>query len=194
MRTCSRLTAIFFLLMTTISSFAKDKIMNEEIIINRSIQKEFTVPTNLEEIWAVWTTKKGLETFFAPECKIEKKVLGLFEIYFDPNAEPGKRGAENNRIMAIEAFKMFSFTWDAPGYLPNVRKQRTLVVLKFKQLDKNKTRVFFSQTGWGDGPEWDTAFDYFTEAWDVVFKRLQIRFEKGPIDWSADDYPWLKKK
>ncbi|MDH5745047.1 MAG: hypothetical protein OEZ52_16015, partial [Candidatus Aminicenantes bacterium] len=61
--------------------------------------------------------------------------------------------------------------------------------LKFKKIDGEKTRLFMCHTGWGDGKEWDDAFDYFSEAWDVILKRLEIRFESGPVDWNKKDYP-----
>lgn len=98
--------------------------MSEDLIINRSIIKEITISGGLDEVWNAWTTKEGVQSFFAPECRVERKLFGLYEIFFNPEAEPGKRGAEGNRIMAIEPHRMFSFTWDAPPTMPHVRKQR----------------------------------------------------------------------
>ena len=47
--------------------------------------------------------------------------------------------------------------------------------------------------GWGEGDEWDKAFEYFTEAWiDVVLPRLEYRFRVGPVDW--DNPPHLMKR
>lgn len=166
--------------------------MPDDIIINRSIVKEVVIPAGIDDVWNAWTTKLGLESFFAPECHIELKLYGRYEILFFPDAKPGKRGAENNKILAVEPNKMFSFTWDAPGNLEEVRKQRTSVVLKFKKIGIDKTRIFMCHTGWGDGEEWDKAFDYFSDAWEVVLKRLTVRFEGGPIDWEKKDFPSTK--
>ena len=163
--------------------------MNGDLIINRSIIKEITIAAGIEESWKAWTTKEGLETFFAPECHVELKVHGAYEILFYPDEEPGRRGAEGNRVMAVEPHQMFSFTWDAPVFMPNVRQQRTLVVLKFKEIEKDKIRIFMCHTGWGDGDEWDKAYDYFMDAWDNVLQRLKDRFEKGPVDWAKKNYP-----
>lgn len=163
--------------------------MSENLIINRSLIKEIIIPADRKKVWTAWTTKDGLETFFAPEVNIELQLFGHYEILFFPENEPGKRGAEGNRIMAIEPYRMFSFTWDAPPHLPNVRQQRTLVVLKFEKKDQEKTRVELCQTGWGDSQEWQAAYDYFSQAWEVVLERLKLRFEKGPIDWQNKNYP-----
>jgi uncharacterized protein YndB with AHSA1/START domain len=163
--------------------------MSDDLIINRSINKEVTIPVGIDEAWNTWTTKQGLESFFAPECHVELELFGRLEIFFIPDAESGSKGAENNKILAVEPNRMFSFTWDAPVTTPEVRKQRTSVVLKFEMIGEDKTRIFMCHTGWGDGDEWDRAFDYFNDAWDVVLKRLEIRYEGGPIDWEKKGFP-----
>jgi uncharacterized protein YndB with AHSA1/START domain len=152
----------------------------------RYIHVEIVVNGNIEEVFKAWTTEDGVKSFFAPECNIEPKVDGAYNIYFFPSEEPGKRGAEGMRILALEQNKMFSFSWGAPRLLfPNVKKQRTLVVLRFKDLGDNKTKLILHQTGWGEGKEWDKAYEYFDNAWkNVVLKRLQERFDNGSIKWK----------
>ena len=166
--------------------------MSKNHVINRSIIKEVTISSSIDEAWDAWTTKKGLESFFAPECHVELELWGRYEIFFMPDEEPGKKGAEDNKILAVEPKKMLSFTWDAPVFLPEVREQRTSVVLKFEKMGEDKTRVVMCHTGWGDGDEWDRAFDYFDDAWDAVLKRFEIRCEIGPIDWGKADFPSKK--
>jgi len=151
----------------------------------RAVTADVVVNAGIDAVWEAWTTEEGIKTFFAPACKVELRVLGTYDIYFNPQAPPGQRGAEGNLILAIQPKKMLSFTWDAPPHLPNVRGQRTSVVIRFNELDNNKTRVTLAETGWGEGEEWDKAFAYFSSAWkDVVLARLKHRFEVGPIDWK----------
>jgi len=83
--------------------------------------------------------------------------------------------------------KMFSFTWNAPPALPEVRGQRTHVVVRFFP-EEEGIRVTLYHDGWGSGGERDEAFEYFQKAWkEVVLPRLKYRFEHGPVDW--DDPP-----
>jgi uncharacterized protein YndB with AHSA1/START domain len=149
----------------------------------RMIREEITVNGALEEVWDAWTTESGIQSFFAPACHIDLRIDGLYEILFFPEAEPGLRGAEGMHIMAIEPYKMFSFTWNQTPDL-SIRPQRTLVTLKFHRLGDKQTKLIFLQTGWGDGPEWDQAYAYFQTAWKVVLYRLQYRFDRGPVDWQ----------
>ncbi len=58
--------------------------------------------------------------------------------------------------------------------LPEIRKHKTLVTLKFYSLGDNRTKVTLSHTGWGEGEEWDEVYNYFVSAWgDVVLPNLK---------------------
>lgn len=150
----------------------------------RTIHYEVEVNGTLEDVWNAWTSEEGIKSFFAPGCHLDFRIDGLYEVFFFPENAPGFRGAEGTRIMAIEPQQMLSFTWNQTPDL-SIREQRTLITLKFRQLEDNKTQLIFIQTGWGDGPEWDKAYAYFTEAWgNVVLYRLCHRFDHGPVDWK----------
>jgi hypothetical protein len=94
------------------------------------------------------------------------------------------KGADEMRIMALQPKKMISFDWNAPPSLPEVRPQRTFVVVRLEPLGERETRVSLHHTGWGDGGEWDKAYAYFDRAWAHVLANLKKRFESGPVDWT----------
>lgn len=151
----------------------------------RVIHGEVDVPAALEAVWSAWTTEPGARTFFAPKCKIDLRPLGAYEMYFDLAAEPGLQGGEGCCLLAIQPMTMLAFTWNAPPDLPEVRGQYTHVVLRLLALGEQRTRVAMTHDGWGEGGQWDRAFDYFERAWKkVVFPRLAYRFTHGPIDWD----------
>ena len=153
----------------------------------RAIDKSVEVPATLDEAWAAWTTREGIITFFAPDAKIEPRVGGAFQIYFDPGAPPGMKGADDMRFMALEPKQMISFDWNAPPSLPEARAQRSFVVVRFEPVADRLTRVSLHHTGWGSGGEWDKAYAYLDRAWGGVLANLKKRFEQGPQDWTA----WL---
>jgi len=73
---------------------------------------------------------------------------------------------------------------------PVVRRSRTQVgQSKPLELVKHETLVRLTQTGWGDGGQWDQAYAYFDRAWGNVLTNLQKRFAEGPVDWK----PWLAR-
>jgi uncharacterized protein YndB with AHSA1/START domain len=150
----------------------------------RKIQGEIVVAADLQDVWEAWTTEAGAKTFFAPDCAIDLRPGGVYEMYFDPESPPGFRGGEGCRILAVQPKTMLSFTWNAPPGLSEVRGQYTHVIVRFSQ-EEPGTRVILTHDGWGSDGEWDKAFDYFTAAWlRVVLPRLKYRFAQGPIDWE----------
>lgn len=155
----------------------------------RAIDKEVVVTASPEQVWNAWTTREGITSFFAPDAKIEPRVGGAFEVYINPFAEPGMKGADDMRFLALQPPRMLSFTWNAPPSLPEARAQRTFVVVRIEPVNERETRVTLHHTGWGDGGEWDKAYAYFDRAWGNVLGNLKKRFESGPVDWTA----WLEQ-
>jgi uncharacterized protein YndB with AHSA1/START domain len=157
------------------------------VAAERAIDKSVLVDATVDQVWDSWTTREGIVAFFAPDAKIEPRVGGAFAIYFDPLAEPGKKGADDMRFMALQPRKMISFDWNAPPHLPEARAQRTFVVVRFEPVGERQTRVSLHHAGWGDGGEWDKTYAYFDRAWGSVLANLQKRWKEGPVDWTE----WL---
>jgi uncharacterized protein YndB with AHSA1/START domain len=168
----------------TQSLTAPEQAMVKEKMLNLFIR----INAPLDSVWSRWSSEKGIKKFFAPACDYELKPLGKLGIYFAPGAPKGQRGAEDNLILAVEEKKMVSFTWDAPPQWPAIRQQRTLVTIRFYPTGKNETLVTLSQTGWGQGEEWTTVLNYFSNAWGgFVLPNLKYSLEVKPVDWS--DFP-----
>ena len=155
----------------------------------RAIDKSVEVAATLDQAWDAWTTREGIVSFFAPDAKIEPRVGGAFQVYIDPGAAPGNKGADDMRFLALQPKKMISFDWNAPPHLAEARAQRTFVVVRFEPLAEKLTRVTLHHSGWGDGGQWDQAYAYFDRAWGGVLGNLKKRFDSGPQDWTA----WLEQ-
>jgi uncharacterized protein YndB with AHSA1/START domain len=152
----------------------------------RTVHAEILVNSKIENVWKAWTTEAGVKSFFAPGCNVSAQVGGQYEIYFNPTGEPGKRGAEGTKILALEPNRMLAFTWNNPPHIAPLRWQYTSVVVKLKPAGANRTRVSLSQTGWGDTKDWDQAFAYFSKAWrEQVLPYLKYSLEVGPVDWKT---------
>jgi uncharacterized protein YndB with AHSA1/START domain len=155
----------------------------------RALVKVAIVAAPLEAAWKAWTTTEGIKSFFAPDARVEARPGGAFEVFFNPYAKPGLKGADGMEVLAVQENRMFSFTWNSPPHLPEVRNQRTAVTLRFSALGENRTEVRLTHSGWGDGGQWDQSFAYFDTAWGKVLANLEKRFAEGPIDWA----PFLKQ-
>jgi uncharacterized protein YndB with AHSA1/START domain len=154
-------------------------------IQERAVTGEITVNANIYEVWKAWTTNEGVRTFFAPDSRVDLRVNGRYEIFFLNDSEEGKKGSENCFVLALQDNKMLTFSWSAPPELPEAREQRTVVIVRFSEVDELHTKINITHVGWGEGGEWDEAYNYFKRAWTkVVLPRLKYRFDVGPIDWS----------
>lgn len=155
----------------------------------RAINEKISVKANIDDVWKAWTTNDGIRSFFAPDGRVEPRPGGEFQIYMNPLAEPGMKGADDMRVLAVQEKKLLSFTWNAPPSLPEARKQQTAVIVRFESRGDALTDVTLHHVGWGEGGEWDKAYDYFVKAWPGVLKNLKKRFDDGPIDWK----PWMEQ-
>ena len=152
--------------------------------MTRVIQKEVVVPASLAEVWDAWTTARGVTTFLGPSAKLELAIGGPYEICFDPDAPPGSQGSEGCKVLSYLPQQMLTFDWNAPPQFPNVRKERTWLVILLEELGERRVKVKLTHLGWRDGVEWDEVFRYFTRAWGTVLARLEHRFSADPIDWK----------
>ena len=178
-RSASRVTRLRALAGATLALAATAAIGTE-----RAIDKEVVVAAPIESVWQAWTTRAGIRTFFAPDAEIDARVGGAFHIHINPYAEPGMKGADDMRYMALQPPTMLSFDWNAPPSLPEVRAQRTFVVVRLAPVDARSTRVTLHHTGWGTGGQWDDTYAYFDRAWNTVLGNLKKSFESGPVDWT----------
>jgi uncharacterized protein YndB with AHSA1/START domain len=155
----------------------------------RAINASVIVKASVADVYKTFTTTAGVKTFFAPDAVVEPVVGGLFEMHMNPLAAPGDKGGDGMRFLALQENKMISFTWNAPPSLPEARKQRTMVIVRFVEKGDKETEVKLHHVGWGDGGEWDKTYDYFARAWPNVLNNLKKRFDEGPVDWTA----WMER-
>ena len=118
---------------------------------DRVIRGEVVVAAPPDEVWEAWTTAEGIKSFFAPDCNVECRVGGPYEIFFDPDAPTGQKGGEGLEILALQPKVMLAFTWNAPPRMADVRQQRTHVVIRLHSLGERRTRVTLWHDGWGVG-------------------------------------------
>ena len=68
----------------------------------RAITKQVTVKAPVDAVWNAFTTTEGVKSFFAPDGRVEARPDGPFEIYINPYAQPGMKGADDMRVLAVQ--------------------------------------------------------------------------------------------
>lgn len=168
------------------ASGADEKILADH---GRRIVATTEVAAPIKDVWKAWTTKEGLQGFFAPEVLIEPRVGGRLSVHFYPRRAAGLRGAENMSILSFEPPARLSFTWNAPVNYPHARSQRAVVTVYLVERSPDRTAVTLVHDHFGTGYDWNETLAYFLPAWrDSVLPRLRQSLESGPIDWSKIDW------
>jgi len=158
----------------------------------RVVRHAVTVEAPVEDVWWAWTTDAGIRSWLVDDSHIELRVGGPYEWYFYDEDAPSGRGSEDCVVLGFQAPTMLTFTWNAPPHLPEARAQRTVVLLRLRPSDEDgeggegmATRVELTELGWGEGAQWDEAFDYFDAAWASVLASL-AKFFAGDDDAPRD--------
>ncbi|MBN1355452.1 SRPBCC domain-containing protein [bacterium] len=139
----------------------------------KPIVKECIVRAPRTDVWRAFTTSEGAMRFFAPAARIELRLDGSYEIYMDMHARPGYRGSEGCRVLSFLDGEMLSFTWNAPPAFPEIRTERTYVVIQFSDAENRWTHVKLTHAGWRSGGDWPKVHAYFDRAWEIVLHNLR---------------------
>lgn len=149
------------------------------------ILHERTIAASAAKVWQAFTTSAGAESFFARKARIDPRIDGEYSILFFPDNEPGLRGAENMRILAIEPDEYrLVYTWNSPAIYAHTRNQRAVVEIELSPEGEKATHLKLRHFAFGDTEEWAEIRRYFQGAWNVVLNRLEYSLAHGPIDWD----------
>jgi len=146
--------------------------IDKVLLVDHSI----SAPTG--EVWRAWTTKEGLEAFLCEQATVELRPGGPYEVLFSVEAPEGQRGSEGCQVVDVIPETRLTFTWNSPPSLPEVRNQRTNVIVELTPSeDGRETTVRLLSIGWGTGDQWDASYRYFEAAWSTVFDWLEASFD-----------------
>lgn len=174
-----------FLLALLLTLLPMDASLAQSSGPERAIRYRFTVAAPPRDVWAAWTTEAGLRSFFSPSAKLDARLFGDFDIHQNPPVAGHPEASRPNLILAMQPERLLVTSWDAPVEFPEVRRNRTVLMVMLEPVDESRTRVTLVNSGYGVGGQWDQAFEYFAGAWTWVAAALQHRFAAGPLDWSA---------
>ena len=139
----------------------------------RRLEHEVVVAASPRDAWDAWVNPSRVVEFLGSEARIDLRIGGRYEILFLLDAPEGEQGAEGCRILAYLPGEMLAFSWNAPPHMPEIRGLHTWVVVTFQGPPQGPTRVRLVQTGFGEGPVWDSDVAYFTAAWGRVLERCR---------------------
>jgi uncharacterized protein YndB with AHSA1/START domain len=143
----------------------------------KALRFETVVFAPIDDVWTVFTTKAGLETWLWKDARVDLRPGGDWLVLFSAASTGG------GTIVSFEPKRRLVVKALAPEKFPTVRKEGTTATFEFEPLG-SKTRVTLTQTGWREGKEWDDAYEYLASGNAQLLTQLWNRFIWGPMDWS----------
>jgi len=154
---------------------------------DRAIQLSIDVPAAVHDVYAAYTTTKGFSSWAVPVTQVELRVGGIMESSYDANAKIGDHNNIRNEIIAYVPERLIVIrNVQAPSALQYAELfQRTVTVIEFAALDDRHTRVTVTNAGYGAGEGFSKLYRNFEWGDAYSLAQLRQRFERGPVDWSA---------
>ena len=139
---------------------------------------EGIVNAPLDQVWAAYTTKAGLESWMVAHAEIDLKIGGKMKTRYDPKGTVDDSKAIENTILSYQPMRMFSFkvTKAPQGFpFPNAITSMWTVVY-FEAQTAKATRVRGVSLGFGDDEESRKMREFFNRGNRITMERLQKRF------------------
>lgn len=139
---------------------------------------ESVVNAPVDQVWAAFTTSKGLESWMAAHAKIDFKIGGTMKTQYDPKGTIDDAKAIENTILSYEPMRMLSFkVTKAPDAFPfpNAIKKMWTVVYFIPEGEK-ATRVREVSMGFGSDDESKKMREFFNRGNAFTLQHLQKRF------------------
>lgn len=142
---------------------------------------EVVLDATPKEAWGSFSTEEGLRAWMAPRVELDFRVGGTIRANYDPDAGEDDPGWIETSILAYEPERMFAFrTSKSPEGFPHARAiESAWSVVRLEAVDPWRTRVVLTTCGWGEGPEFDAAREFFKGGNEYVLERLREAHADG---------------
>lgn len=118
-----------------------------------------------------------LEKWLTVKADVEMKVGGKYELYWTPeDPDQTNNSTHGCKVLSIERPLFFNIEWTGNAEqkkFMNTVRPLTNVTFLFHELESNKTRVTLIHTGWREEDNWESARQWFLQAWTGAFKKLE---------------------
>ncbi len=172
MKTKLVVSLLFLLALLPISARAQD---------NTRLVHDGVVNAPVEQVWAAFTTKEGMESWMAAHANVELKVGGTMKTQYDPKGTIDDAKAIESTILSYEPKRMLSFKVTKPPEafpFPNAIKNMWTIVYFLPEGDK-ATRVREVSLGFGTDEESKKMREFFNRGNAFTLQRLQKRFAQN---------------
>jgi uncharacterized protein YndB with AHSA1/START domain len=145
-------------------------------IMDPIIVQTATLNTTPDKAFRMFTENELLENWLTVKADVEPEPGGKYELFWEPG-DPENNSTIGCKVLAVDNPGFINFEWKGPKqfkHFMNDVQPLTNVTVTFIPLE-NETRVKVTliHTGWRDSAEWEEARQYFINAWNGAFRKLE---------------------
>ncbi len=167
------------LIFTTITSLVHSQGVKNTSYTNQSGEKvlrlELTLPLNSTDSWKLFTTDEKLQKWIAPLAHIELKAGGYILTNYDKSKKLSDSSSIklpilsfiDNEFLVLKVILNGNFVKSVRDSDGNLQE-----VIQFIKIDDKHTKIVSSMTGWGNGPDWDKAYNFFVKGNEWTYLEL----------------------
>jgi uncharacterized protein YndB with AHSA1/START domain len=139
------------------------------------VRVEGTVAQSPQAVWRLFSTEKGLQCWVAPVVRLDMRIGGKIETNYDAKASIGGPGTITLGIVNYVEAEFLTLKVklnDAFSKAIQAEDGNLQEVIRLEKLPGGGTRIISTMIGWGSGPEWARAAEFFAKGNEASYKDL----------------------
>ncbi len=141
----------------------------------KALQLSITVPVNRDEVWKLFTTDKGLEKWIAPVVKTNMKTGGWIRTNYDKTKTTDDSTTIQldiinyleNEMLTLKVNLNDNFSKEVKEEDGNLQE-----IIQFISVGKQGTKIISTMVGWGQGADWDKAYNFYERGNEWTYKEF----------------------
>jgi uncharacterized protein YndB with AHSA1/START domain len=141
----------------------------------RALRIEVVVPNSRNDVWDAFTTVEGLRKWVAPVVALDLRAGGSLFANYDESAEIGDPGTIETTILNYLDGELITFKVNLnESFSDQLRSEDSNLqeIVQFVSVDDGTTKLISTMVGWGAGPDWDEAYNFFARGNEWTYRQL----------------------
>lgn len=145
------------------------------------LRQEIEIDASVDEVWAAFTTKEGVESWMVPQAEIDLRVGGKMRTNYNRNGTIGDATTIESTIIGLEPKRMLSLKVTKPpkGFPFPKAIENTWAEFYFDEVGPKRTRVRVIGFGYGENEESQKMREHFRTGNAWTLKQLQKKFSQA---------------
>jgi hypothetical protein len=136
---------------------------------------ETIVPLDLKSTWQLFSVDSQLQKWIAPVAHVELKTGGFILTNYDSSKTLTDDSSIKLPIVNFIENEMITLKVNLNGiFEKSVRDSdgNLQEIIQFKRMDNKHTKIISSMVGFGNGADWDKAYNFFSKGNDWTYNEL----------------------